>query len=186
MLGTLILALAAAVPAQSATQVLQLRDAQIRKSIAAEGARSRKGLEAAVMRLVDTEAMAKAALGKSWDAQPKREQRRFLEAFDARLRQAITQEIDFFNSSKIDYRPEQPDGDATVVPTEMAAKGDTTEVDYRLRKGPAGWRIVDIVVDGVSTTQNYRSSFGKVIAKEGWNGLIVRLEKKQPSPEAAK
>jgi phospholipid transport system substrate-binding protein len=186
MLGTLTLVLTLAAAGPSATDVLKARDSQIRKTIPASGQatpRATAELQAAVMRIVDTEAMARAALGKKWDDQPKAEQKRFLKAFDARLRQAITQEIDFFNSSKIDYQPERPVGDATEVPTQMTAKGDTTEVDYRLRKEASGWRIVDIVVDGVSTTENYRSSFGKVIAKEGWDGLIGRLEKK-PAPPA--
>ncbi len=179
MLRTLILLLASAASAQSATDVLKTRDAEIRQSLKKDG--PHEALQSAVMHLVDTEAMARAALGKKWDDQPKAEQKRFLKAFDARLRQAITQEIDFFNSSKVDYQPEKQLGDATEVPTQMTAKGDVTEVDYRLRKEAGGWRIVDIVVDGVSTTDNYRSSFGKVIAKEGWNGLIARLEKQQPS-----
>ncbi len=53
----------------------------------------------------------------------------------------------------------------------------------------AGWRIVDIAVDGVSTVQNYRSSFNRVIQKEGVEGLINRLEKgsagKKPSASGA-
>lgn len=179
MFRTLIFAVSLAVSAQSATEVLKTRDAEIRASLKKAG--PREALQDAVMHLVDTEAMAKAALGSKWDEEPRAEQRRFLKAFDARLKKAITQEIDFFNSSKVEYQPEKQEGDATLVPTQMTVKGDTTEVDYRLRKEASGWRIVDIVVDGVSTTDNYRSSFGKVIAREGWNGLVARLEKKQPA-----
>ena len=46
-----------------------------------------------------------------------------------------------------------------------------------MRQGKEGWRIVDITVDGVSTVENYRSSFNRVIAKDGVEGLIQRLEK---------
>ena len=137
------------------------------------------------MKIVDTEAMAKASLGKSWESEPKAEQKRFLKVFDTRLRQAVTQEVDFFNASQIDYQPEKQVPEGTEVPTQMKVKGDVTEVDYVLKQIPTGWRIVDIVVDGVSTTQNYRSSFGKVIAKEGWNGLIARLAKGKPEKAAA-
>ncbi len=181
---TLLLAVAAA-PSPSATDVLKARDTQIRKSVQDPGERSRQELQAAVMKMVDTEAIARAALGKTWDGQPKAEQRRFLKALDSRLRQSITQQIDFYNSSKIDYGAEKQVGDSTEVPTSMTSKGDTTEVDYRLRKEAGGWRIVDIVIDGASTTESYRSSFAKVIAKEGWSGLVARLEKK-PAAQASK
>jgi phospholipid transport system substrate-binding protein len=177
MLRTLILILVTGASSdQSATDVLKARAEEIRKSIG-DGATVSSHLQAAVMAIVDTEAMAKAALGKAWDGQPKSEQRRFLKAFDGRLRRAMTQQVDFFNSSKIDYLPEKQDGDGVLVQTEMTTKGDTTEVIYRLRKGSAGWHIVDIIIDGISTTENYRSSFGKVLAKDGWKGLVERLEK---------
>ena len=130
-------------------------------------------------------AMAKASLGKTWEAEPKPEQKRFLKVFDGRLRQAVTQEVDFFNASQIEYQPEKAVAEGTEVPTQMKVKGDVTQVDYVLKKMASGWRIVDIVVDGVSTTQNYRSSFGKVIAKDGWDGLIARLAKGKPTTASA-
>jgi hypothetical protein len=34
---------------------------------------------------------------------------------------------------------------------------------------------VDIVVDDVSTVENYRSSFNRIIKKEGMDGCIARL-----------
>ncbi len=184
---TLLTLLTAAAP-QSATDILKTRDTLIRKTLPATGditPAERDHLQDAVMKIVDTEAMAKASLGKTWEAQPKPEQKRFLKAFDGRLRQAVTQEVDFFNASQIEYLPEKELPEGTEVPTQMTVKGDVTKVDYVLKKLASGWRIVDIVVDGVSTTQNYRSSFGKVIAKEGWNGLIARLSKGKVEKTAA-
>ena len=46
-----------------------------------------------------------------------------------------------------------------------------------MRRSAGDWRIVDIVVDDVSTVDNYRSSFGRIIKKEGMDGLINRLNK---------
>jgi phospholipid transport system substrate-binding protein len=177
-----------ATAAESATDVLKARDVQIRKTLPASGeltTAERSKLQDAVMKIVDTEAMAKASLGKTWESESKAEQKRFMKVFDSRLRQAITQEVDFFNSSQIDYQAEKQVADGTEVPTQMTVKGDATEVDYVLKQISGGWRIVDIVIDGVSTTQNYRSSFGKVIAKEGWDGLIARLSKGKAEKTAA-
>ena len=63
------------------------------------------------------------------------------------------------------------------VPTEVVIKGEATHIDYVMRKEAGEWRIVDIVVDDVSTVDNYRSSFGRIIKKEGMDGLINRLNK---------
>ncbi len=69
-------------------------------------------------------------------------------------------------------------GDGVVnVPTRVVVKGEPTEITYAMRREKDGWRIVDIVIDGVSTVANYRSSFNRVIAKDGVEGLITRLER---------
>jgi phospholipid transport system substrate-binding protein len=46
-----------------------------------------------------------------------------------------------------------------------------------MKREKDGWHIIDIVVDGVSTVENYRSSFARIISKEGVEGLIKRLER---------
>ena len=72
------------------------------------------------------------------------------------------------------------------VPTEVTIKGEPTHIDYVMRRSGGDWRIVDIIVDDVSTVDNYRSSFGRIIKKEGMDGLIARLNKgtvKQASKE---
>ena len=63
------------------------------------------------------------------------------------------------------------------VPTRVVVDDEAVEVTYALRQDGGDWRIVDIVADGVSTVENYRASFARVIAKEGVDGLIRRLER---------
>ena len=54
-------------------------------------------------------------------------------------------------------------------------KGEPTHIDYRMHEEKGAWRIIDIVVDDVSTVENYRSSFNRIVKKEGMDGLISRL-----------
>ena len=66
------------------------------------------------------------------------------------------------------------------------ATGDTT-VDYRLRKGDAGWRGIDVIIEGVSLVQNFRSQAQEIVSAEGPDGLIQKLRDKQiQSPRAKK
>jgi phospholipid transport system substrate-binding protein len=65
-----------------------------------------------------------------------------------------------------------------IVPTVLVVKGEPTHVDYAMRQAKDSWRIVDITIDDVSTVENYRSSFSKVIAQEGFDSLIAKLSKK--------
>ena len=175
----LTILLAAAAQAGSATEALKARDAEIRAALPKQGTEptpaQRQKLENIVTQAVDLEGMARAALGKTWEETPPAKRKKFIDAFKSRFRKATGEQLDQYRSTDIKYFPEkQEDGD-TLVPTEVVVKGDPTHVDYRMRQENGTWRIVDIVVDDVSTVENYRASFNRIIKKEGMDGLIARL-----------
>ena len=57
-------------------------------------------------------------------------------------------------------------------------------VDYQMRKTDKGWKIYDIVVEGVSLVLTYRSEFDAIAKQDGIDGLIKRLGQKN-TPAAA-
>jgi len=164
------------------TEMLKQRDAEIRSILPPEGqavtpeARSR--LEKIITRAIDLRAMAESALGARWKQMTEKQRKRLLSAFERRFQQVGSSELDGYRSTQIQYQPEEKvDEEVVKVPTQVDVKGEPTEITYAMRRGKEGWRIVDIVVDGVSTVENYRASFAKVIAKEGVDGLIDRLSR---------
>ena len=70
-------------------------------------------------------------------------------------------------------------GDRVIVPTVLVVKGEPTHVNYALQPTGDSWKIVDIIIDEVSTVENYRASFSKVIAQEGFDALIHKLANKK-------
>lgn len=54
----------------------------------------------------------------------------------------------------------------------------TIDLNYKLKKQNGGWKVYDVIVDGASLLDNYRYQFGKIIDKEGYAGLIKRMETK--------
>jgi phospholipid transport system substrate-binding protein len=172
--------LAATAQAETATETLKARDAEIRAALPKQGTEpspeTRKKLENIVTRAVDLDEMAKSALGKTWVETPPAKRKKFLDAFKGRFRKATGEQLDQYRSTEVKYFPERKeDDDDTVVPTEVTVKGEPTHIDYRMREENGNWHIVDIVVDDVSTVENYRSSFNRIIKKEGMDGLIARL-----------
>jgi phospholipid transport system substrate-binding protein len=174
----LSLLLAATAQAETATEALKARDAEIRAALPPKGTEptpaTRQKLESIVTKAVDLDSMAKSALGKTWAETPPAKQKKFLEAFKSRFRKATGEQLDQYRSTEVKYFPEKNEDEDTIVPTEVLVKGEPTHIDYRMRQ-TSGWRIVDIVVDDVSTVENYRSSFNRIIKKEGMDGLIARL-----------
>jgi len=176
----LTLLLASAAQAETATEALKARDAEIRAALPKQGTEptpaTRQKLEGIVTRAVDLEGMARSALGKTWSETAPAKRKKFLDAFKSRFRKATGEQLDQYRSTEVKYFAEKTEDEDTLVPTEVLVKGEPTHIDYRMRQeGGGAWHIVDLVVDDVSTVENYRSSFNRIIKKEGMDGLIARL-----------
>ena len=181
MTAVLIL-IAALGAADGATEALRARDSEIRAALPAPGAEVtpavRKRIEDIITKAIDVRAMVQASLGSRWSQISESQRRRLVTAFQNRFRKTSGSELDTYRSTQIDYRPENRVDESTVeVPTRLVVKGEPTDISYTMKRERDGWHIVDIVVDGVSTVANYRSSFARIISKEGVEGLIKRLER---------
>ena len=63
-----------------------------------------------------------------------------------------------------------------VERTEVRGRGDPIQLDYRLEKTPAGWKIYDVNVLGVWLADtSFKSQFAQVITNSGIDGLIANL-----------
>lgn len=174
-----LLVLAAATPA---TDALKTREAEIRKLLPPEGQpltkAARKQAERAMVQSVDLEQMAAASLGEHAAGLAAAKRKEYDEVFAARFAHASGEQLEAFRSKGIHYQPEQPgDGGDVKVPTDATLDGEASQIVYVMHQEKGKWRIEDIVVDGVSTVENFKRSFGRVIAKEGIDGLIARLKK---------
>lgn len=181
MTAVLIL-IAALGAADGATEALRARDAEIRSALPPPGAEVtpavRKRIEDIITKAIDVRAMVQASLGSRWSQITESQRKRLVTAFQNRFRKTSGSELDTYRSTQIDYRPENRVDESTVeVPTRLVVKGEPTDISYTMKRERDGWHIVDIVVDGVSTVANYRSSFARIISKEGVEGLIKRLER---------
>jgi phospholipid transport system substrate-binding protein len=70
------------------------------------------------------------------------------------------------------------DTDVTVHNQYIRPGGKPIQLDYQMRKTEGGWKIYDIVVEGVSLVLTYRSEFDAVVKQQGIDGLIKRLAEK--------
>ena len=188
MRTALIALVLAAAAGTSATEALQKRDAEIRAALPPAGqqptdAQSGKA-EELLTSLVDFKGMAEAALGKHWKTMSEAKRKELLDAFTRRFKKASGSQADAYASTEIKYLPESTEGELTKVPTTMTIKGEPTNVTYVMKKVGASWLVEDIVIDDVSTIENYKSSFAKVITKDGVDGLIAKLNKGEKGAEA--
>jgi phospholipid transport system substrate-binding protein len=73
-----------------------------------------------------------------------------------------------------------------IVRSEVIGRGDPIQIDYRMEKTPAGWRIYDLNVLGVWLVETYRSQFAQEITARGIDGLIATLAERNKSGSVAK
>jgi phospholipid transport system substrate-binding protein len=85
-----------------------------------------------------------------------------------------------FGDQRVEYRPFQaaPDETDVVVRTFVINKGQPVQVDYRLHKTPAGWKIYDVNVLGLWLTEAYRNQFAPILNEGGVPNLLKALETK--------
>jgi phospholipid transport system substrate-binding protein len=167
--------------AETATEALKARDAEVRAALPPRGAdptpEVRARLEALVTKAIDLRGMVERAMGVQWSRATPAQRKRIVGAFERRFRQTSASQLDAYRATEVVYRAEEPGPDGVVnVPTQVVVSGEPTEITYALLHTEAGWRIQDIVIDGASSLDGIRSSFAKTIAKEGIGGLITRLE----------
>ena len=85
---------------------------------------------------------------------------------------------------QVDYTGESTDADGNVVVTtkintKRRGRPYAIEVDYVLVKDGDKLRAWDVKTDGVGLVENYRTMFDKIIDKDGFDGLIAKMKKKQ-------
>ncbi len=85
---------------------------------------------------------------------------------------------------QVTYLSEAPgDGGTIVVKTQITSKKKgrpvKISVDYVLLDQGGKLRCFDVRTDGVGLVDNYRAQFNKIIAKDGFDGLLARMKKKR-------
>jgi phospholipid transport system substrate-binding protein len=131
-----------------------------------------------VLPYVNFERMTASAVGRYWRQATPEQQKRLQEEFKVLLVRTYSGALSQVSAEQsIDLKPmRSAAGDSeVVVRTEIRGKGDPIQLDYRLEKAGAGWKIYDVNVMGVWLVENYRNSFAQEIGSNGIDGLIAKL-----------
>jgi phospholipid transport system substrate-binding protein len=126
--------------------------------------------------------MARRALATHWRERTPEQRQEFVGLFRDlvertymnRLEQAVAERRD------IQYLGEEVDGSRAVVKTKaITARNLEVPLDYRLSKVGDRWQIYDILVEGVSLVNNYRSQFNRIITTSSYDALIERMKARE-------
>jgi len=170
--------------AQARTVVEHLHDALLEAMHGGDemGYAGRRELLQPVLRdTYDLHYMARKSLGRHWRKLSEAEQQHFLEIF--RRLSVANYAGRFSNGSghRFETRGVE-DGiyDTLLVRTRLEQPDDEpVQLDYRLHQTDAGWRIIDVYLNGtISELALRRSEYSAIMKREGFDELVNALEEK--------
>jgi phospholipid transport system substrate-binding protein len=131
----------------------------------------------------DFELMSKLVLGKDvWRKTDTSLRNEFVSQFRNLLVRTYGAVLLKYRGEEIFYlKPQVLDEHGRVERVRMRVKHpdgrDDNFVDYVLAKRPQGWRVVDVLIDGVSIVTTYSATFQDSIRRRGMRSLITDLRK---------
>ena len=137
-------------------------------------------VDAKVMPNINFQRMTSSAVGRFWRQATPEQQKRLQAEFKTLLVRTYAGALREVKDQSIALKPlrASPEDTEVVVKTEIRGKGEPIQLDYRLEKVGAIWKIYDVNVLGIWLADQYRNSFAQEIGANGIDGLIKTLADK--------
>jgi phospholipid transport system substrate-binding protein len=154
----------------------------------AAGSKDEKDLAAkvttSVRDLLDIDELGKRAMADQWAKLTPAQQTEFLSTLRALIEDNYIRGLRANLTYTVDYTGETTDKDGnvvvtTVINTKRKGRPFKIQIEYVLKKQGEKLKAWDVKTDGVGLVANYKTQFNKIVEKEGFNGLIARMKKKQ-------
>jgi len=140
-------------------------------------AQKRKMLEDIAYSTFDFERMARLALARSYKKFDKAQRADFQIEFRRHLALTYGRNLGTYSDESIEIDGERAhkNGDITVSSVVVGGKQDGASIDYRMRVRDTEWKVIDVVVEGVSLVANFRAQVKQVVAADGPAALIAQM-----------
>lgn len=130
--------------------------------------------------------MSKRALGRNWNERSPQERTEFVRLFTDLLERAYIDRVEAYTGEKILYQEETVDGEFSEVRSKVVTKrNQEVPIVYRLLRNESNWEVYDIIIEGVSLVNNYRTQFSKIIRTSSYEELVKKMQAKLDGEEAA-
>jgi phospholipid transport system substrate-binding protein len=176
-----------AVSAQLADAQTRLKSAVTEVLAVADRTANRRALPESIrpvlQKHVSFETMTKRAVGPGWRQFTAAQQQQATQLFATLIIRSYSSKFTPGEHPVITYKAAvSPAAGRVDVPTDMVYKGSRYNVVYRMEQ-VQGWRITDVVIEGVSLIANYRSQLDAQFKKGGANAVISSLTQSVSRPQ---
>lgn len=138
-------------------------------------------IEPAVNTYIDQEFMATKSIGRYWKKLTEDEQKRWLTTFANLTVANYAGRFKGYSGERftLDGEEDAPHNTKLVRTTLVLPDDDNVKLNYRLHETDAGWKIIDIYLNGtVSELSLRRSEYSSKVKRDGFEPLIAAVEQK--------
>ena len=140
-----------------------------------------------VLPYVNFEKMTQLAVGRGWRQATPEQRAALTREFRALLVRTYAGALSSVRDQQVRMRPfraDPADTDVVVRSEIVPRRGDPIQLDYRLEKTSASWKIYNLNVMGVWLVETYRNQFAQEINAKGVDGLIATLAQRNATGES--
>ena len=139
-------------------------------------------LEGIALAHFDFPKMTQLVLGKNRAQLSEAQQAEFMKEFKEHLALTYGKTFDKYTSNeKIEIGDGRLEANKDVtlrMRISGGSAGDGVRIDYRMRADGGQWRVIDVLPEGVSMVQNFRSQVQDIVTQKGVGQLIRTLHEK--------
>jgi len=130
-------------------------------------------------KMFDFGELSKRTLAQNWNKLTPVQQNEFVVLYESLLEDTYANKILSFSDEKIVFNKEIPLTEKTVeVQSVVMRRNGDVPISYRVVLKDGAWRVYDVVIEGVSLINNYRTQFREILASKPPESLLETLRKK--------
>lgn len=131
-----------------------------------------------VQEYLNVASMAQRTLGAYWQGATDEQRQRFSSLFIQVLEGTYLNRIGDYSGGEVQYLKQRVKDDKAIIDTKVVSEDLSIPVQYKMILVGGSWQVFDVVIEGVSLIRNFRSSYGEIIRKDGYDGLFALMEQK--------
>jgi len=126
----------------------------------------------------DFRIMSQSTLATNWKKASQEEQQKFVTLFAELIQNTYIGRVEAYTNETVKYPGEKISNNRAVVDTLIVTANADIPVTYKLYLKDDRWLVYDVNIEGVSLISNYRNSYQEIVKKEGFSGLLAKMEEK--------
>ena len=134
-------------------------------------------IEAILNPVVDFDYVSKRVMGKYYNRVDDTQQQIFSTVFKDTMVSTYAKYLTGFDIVRYEVAPEgqpSPEADKQVVSVNiLSAKGEQYTLVYYMLKDDSGWKLVNVLVDGINLRLNFKNQFSDMVSRT--NGNVAQV-----------